>query len=131
MYKSTVEFASKTLTARERIKIKDTSDALSLDTATAGTTAGNPLVIEYDFHAVLSIENDKAENKTYKHLVIVDKSGTKFYTGSDSVMRALSDICDELADLAESGDSEPVYIKFFRKPSNNYKGKEFITCALM
>lgn len=129
MYKSSVEFASKTLTARERIKIKDTSDAVSLDIATTGTTAAEPLLIEYDYHAVLDIENDKAENKNYKHLVIVDKTGTKFYTGSESVMRALSDICDELADMGDDG--EPVIIKFFRKPSNNYKGKEFITCALV
>lgn len=129
MYKSSVQFASKPLTARERIKIKDTSDAISLDTATAGTTAAESLLIEYDYHAVLAIENDKAENKNYNHLVIVDKAGTKFYTGSESVMRALSDICDELADMGDDG--EPVVIKFFRKPSNNYKGKEFITCALV
>lgn len=129
MYKSTIEFASKNLSARERVKVKDTSDAISLDVATANATAAEPLLIEYDFHVILGIDNDKAENPHYSHLVIVDTAGTKFYTGSEAALRALTDITDELTDMED--DSEAIVLKFFRKPSNNYKGKEFITCALM
>ena len=131
MYKASVAYASRELTARERIQIKDTADAISLDVATAGATAAAPLLIDYAFHAVISIHNDKADNKDYQHLVIVDTAGTKFYTGSDSFRRALEDIIDELTEEGSyNTDDDTVTLKIFRKPSNNYTGKEFITGCL-
>ena len=74
--------ASKELTAKERVMLKDTTGAVSLDEATQGA----PLVIDPDFYAALSVHNEKAEDKDYMKYIIVDKAGTRYVTGSESFM---------------------------------------------
>ena len=123
-YKSAIKFCSKTLTAKERIKIKDTSNACKLDEATQDSS----LVIKPDYYAILSIHNEKAEQSDYDVYVVVDKNGTKFVTGSESFYKAFSDIMEEMAD-AET--DEEFDIEIYRLESKNYKGKSFITCSII
>lgn len=127
-YTVTIKEAYKDLTAREKIKFKDTSDAISLDTfsKTEGFDGETP-VLEPAGYVVLEVHNDKAQgDPDYDQFVIIDTMGNKFVTGSDSFYRAFKNIWDELKD-----DPEPWQIKINRKQSKNYTGKEFITCSLV
>lgn len=125
-FKATVSFASKELTARERIQLKDTTDAIKLDEATQETEGG--ILVDLAFYGILDIHNEKSDTVDYKNYVLVDTQGQKYITGSDSFYRAFSDIIDELTDAGEP--IEGTTFKIYRHPSKNYTGKDFITCGL-
>lgn len=114
--------ASKELSAKERVALKDTTNAIALDEATQG---GNVL-IEPDFYVELAVHNEKSEDKDYTKYIIVDKNGNKYVTGSESLITAFIDIVDEMA-----GSDEEYGIEVYRMPSKNYKGKEFLTCSIV
>ena len=124
-YTTTITESSKELSVREKIKLKDLTSAIAIDKV---VEPEKPLVIAPDFYAYLSIHNEKLpENEQdYKTMVIVDKSGTKYYTGSDSAISSFVDIFDEMIETAE-----PFEIEFYKKESKNYSGKHFITCSLV
>ena len=124
-YSVKIRETSKELSAKERIAIKDTSNAISLDEITA--TEGS-ITIQYDFHVVLDVHNEKSDNKDYTKIVVMDKDGTKYVTGSESFRTALSDIVDEMVD---AGEGDNITIEVYRKDSNNYKGKQFITASIV
>lgn len=125
-YSSKVTYASKELSAREKIKIKDVSACQKLDELTQN---GEHIIINVDFYAIVSIHNEKADDTDYTNVVIVDKDGSRYVTGSNSFKRSLDDIMDE---LNEAGvlDEEDILIDVYTKPSKNYSGKSFITCSL-
>ena len=114
--------ASKELSARDRVAVKDTTNAIALDDA----TKDSPLVIAIDYYVELAVHNEKSEDKDYKKYVVVDKTGNKFVTGSESFFTAMLEIMEE---MAESG--EDFEIQVYRIPSKNYKGKEFLTCSIV
>lgn len=114
--------ASKELSARDRVAVKDTANAIALDEA----TKDSPLVIAIDYYVVLDVHNEKSENKDYTKYVVVDKSGNKFVTGSESFFTSMLEIMDEMADAGEDFE-----IQVYRMPSKNYKGKEFLTCSIV
>ena len=124
-YTTSITESSKDLSVREKIKLKDLTSAIAIDKV---VEPEKPLVIAPDFYAYLSIHNEKLpENEQdYTIMVIVDKSGTKYYTGSDSAISSFVDIFDEMIDTAE-----PFEIEFYKKESKNYSGKHFITCSLV
>ena len=124
-YTTSITESSKELSVREKIKLKDLTSAIAIDKV---VEPEKPLVIAPDFYAYLSIHNEKLpENEQdYKTMVIVDKSGTKYYTGSESATASFVDIFDEMIDTAE-----PFEIEFYKRESNNYSGKHFITCSLV
>lgn len=124
-YKARVAVVSKDLSATERIKFKDTSDAVGIDLALKDLES---LTVTIDYYGVLDIHNEKAEdNKDYKNYVFVTTDGEKYVTGSESLWTSFTDIADELTD--EGMDEFPP-IKFYKKESKNYKGKYFLTCSL-
>ena len=114
--------ASKELSARDRVAVKDTTNAIALDDA----TRDSPLVIAFDYYVELAVHNEKSEDKDYKKYVVVDKSGNKFVTGSESFFTAMIEIMDEMSDSCEDFE-----IQVYRMPSKNYKGKEFLTCSFV
>lgn len=116
--------SSKELSARERIIMKDTSDAIQLDEA---TREEEKLFIKVKAYAVLQVHNEKSEDKDYKKYVLVDENGNKFVTGSASFWRQFSDIYEEMSD---EGLGDDITIHVYRKPSKNYKDKDFLTCSL-
>lgn len=124
-YTTSITESSKELSVREKIKLKDLTSAIAIDKV---VEPEKPLVIAPDFYAYVSIHNEKLpENEQdYKTMVIVDKSGTKYYTGSDSAISSFVDIFDEMIDTAE-----PFEIEFYKRESKNYSGKHFITCSLV
>lgn len=114
--------ASKELSARDRVAVKDTTNAIALDEA----TKDSPLVIAIDYYVELAVHNENSEDKDYKKYVVVDKSGNKFVTGSESFFTAMLEIMDEMTDAGEDFE-----IQVYRMPSKNYKGKEFLTCSIV
>lgn len=123
-YTAKVIFVSKEVSAKEKIRLKDTNNAISLD----GATAEGTILITPDYYAIVEVHNEKSEDKNYKKYLVVDKDGQKYVTGSESFITAFREIADDMA--AEAPDEE-YEIEIFRKESANYKGKSFITCALV
>lgn len=121
-FEAKIREASKELTAKERVKFKDTTNAIQLDDA----TKENPLVIAPDFYVVLDIHNERSEDKDYVKYIVVDKAGNKFVTGSESFFTAFKSIFEEMG-----GTDEDYEIEVYRLPSKNYKGKEFLTCSIV
>jgi hypothetical protein len=114
---------SKELTARERIMMKDTSDDTKLEEATSETA----LVITPVAFAVLQIHNENSkDNKDYKNFIVVDKDGTRYYTGSESFWSTFRDIWSDM-----NGEEENWGIKAYQVPSKNRSGKNFITCSII
>lgn len=126
-YKATVRECSKEITVKERIMLKDTSNAISLDALTQEASFNNEKVlIDVDYYAIIDIHNEKSDNKDYINFVVVDKNGTKYITGSDSFIITFTDIVDEMTSAGETD----ITIEVYRKESKNYKGKDFITCSI-
>lgn len=124
-YKVEIAHSTKELTVREKIRIKDLSNDIQLDDATQ--QEGN-IVIDFDYYVILKVHNEfSKDDKDYNKYVIVDKSGNKFVTGSESFMTSLEGIVDEMADAGET-DFE---IEVYRKDSKNYTGKQFLTCTIV
>lgn len=117
-----IKDSSKELTAREKIRLKDTTDAVKLDEA----TQENPVVIKPVAYAILAVHNDKADDKDYEQYIIEDADGTKYVTGSESFWNSFIGIYEEMA-----GEEEDWSIKAYRMPSKNYAGRDFLTCSLM
>ena len=123
-YSTKILEASKELTNRERIKLKEMNDGESLDLLTAN---GNSIEINPDFYAVISVHNEKSKgDKDYTKYVVVDKDGTTYITGSGSFWESFKNIAEEM-----DGEEEDYSIKVFSKPSKNYQGKSFITCSII
>ena len=124
-YKVEIAHSTKDLTLREKIRIKDLSNVIQLDDATQ--QEGN-IVIDFDYYVILKVHNEfSKDDKDYNKYVIVDKSGNKFVTGSESFMTSLEGIVDEMAEAGET-DFE---IEVYRKDSKNYTGKQFLTCTIV
>lgn len=134
-FKVTIKEASKELTAREKIKIKDLSAATPIDAHSQELEFnGEPFVIDVDFYAILDVHNENSQDKDYENIVIVAKNhenpnewGERFTSGSKTLITALGDIYDELKEAGE----DDIKIQILRKDSKNYAGRQFITCTLV
>lgn len=122
-FKVTIKECTRELSAREKIRLKDTSNAIKLDTA---VTADERVMITPVAYAILSIHNEKSDNKDYENIVIEDKNGDKYVTGSPSFTASFFDIWDEM-----DGTGEEFSIEVYKMDSKNYKGKQFLTCSIL
>ena len=121
-YSVEIKETSRELTAKQRIALKDTSDAFKLDIA----CDENAIIIEPVDYAVLAIHNEKSDNVDYENYVIIDKNGDKYVTGSASFWSSFMNIYNEM-----QGEEEPWSIKAYKLDSKNYKGKKFLTCSII
>lgn len=122
-YEVKIKSTSKELTARERVMLKDTRNAIKLDEAVSET----PLVISPDYYAVLDVHNEKSkEDKDFENYIVVDTDGNKYVTGSHSFFEAFTEIVEEM-----DGTGEEYQIEIYKLDSKNYKGKQFITCSIV
>lgn len=124
-YSVNISFISKDIPAKDRVKLKDTTNAISLDDA---TQENGSVIISPAFYAVLSVHNEKSDDKDYEKFVVVDRGGNKYVTGSKSFITAFKDIAKDMDELAPDEEYE---IEVYRRESANYKGKTFITCSLV
>lgn len=123
-YKAVVARASKELSAKEKIMLKDMSDAVKLDDA----VKEQAIIIKPDFYAIINVHNEKSDTKDYTKIVLVDgDSGIKYTTGSMPFITTFEDIMQEMEDAGETDFS----LKVYAKESKNYKGKYFITCSII
>lgn len=113
------------LTHKQKVALKDTSRAIKLDEA---CSEGNELQIKPAGFALLSVHNDKADNPDYEQYLIIDESGEKYITGSNSFWRSFCEIWDEMAE--DPDGTEEWYLVIYKKDSKNYKGKQFLTCSI-
>lgn len=116
---------SKELSAKEKVRIKDFSNAQQLDDI---ITPDSHFLIDYDFHADMEVHNEKTKNekKDYNKRVIVDKEGNAFVTGSESFMSAMDEVLEEMADSGEE-----FQLDCYKVDSKNFAGKQFITCTVI
>lgn len=123
VYKCEIREASKELTARERLKYKDTGNSIGLEELTRD---GDFLIHGPFEYVVLDIENEKAkDNPNYTKYVVIEASGNSYITGSESFWKAFLEIFNEMK-------GEPEYsILVKQTASRNYKDKTFITCAIV
>lgn len=121
-YSVEIKETSKQLSAKERIAIKDKSNAIKLDIE----CEEDGVIITPVAFAILSIHNEKSDNKDYENYVITDKEGTKYVTGSESFWNAFISIWDEM-----QNEEEEWGIKAYKLDSKNYKGKKFLTCSII
>lgn len=121
-YEVKIVNCNKELTARERIKLKDTTNAVALDEATEGSS----LIISPSIWAELEIHNERNKdgNTDYTKYVIIDEAGTKYVTGSESFWTSFREIAAEMGD-------EAFDIEAYKVDSKNYKGKQFISCSIV
>ena len=123
-YKAVVARASKELSAKEKIMLKDMSDAVKLD----DEVKEQAIVIKPEFYAIINVHNETSDTKDYTKIVIVDgDSGIKYTTGSMPFITTFEDIMQEMVDAGETDFS----LKVYAKESKNYKGKYFITCSII
>ena len=84
-YNVTISQASKELTKKEKVALKDTTNCVRLDEATKN---GN-VVITPEYYAVLDVHNEKASgDKDYRQFIIADADGTLYLTGSTSLFNS-------------------------------------------
>ncbi len=119
----TIKEASKDLTAVERIKLKDLTDAKNINTLVDEEGAQ---FIDVELFALLDVHNERSDDKDYEQFLIVAKDGSKYYTGSRSFIEAFYNIYDEL----KQEGIEEYTIKCYGVESKNYKGRFFLSCSL-
>ena len=124
-YSVKVVESSKELTKKETVMFKDLSDAVNLSEFI--DEHDGAVMVDVESWVVLSIHNEKAkdgQNKDYTNYVVVDKNGTRYYTGSESFWSSFKDIWCEMSDSTEEWS-----LKVYKKQSKGKK--DFITCSVM
>lgn len=111
------------LTAKQRVMLKDTSNAMKIDDV---VTPDNPLVLDICDYAVIEVHNENSDDKEYKQYMYITSDGMKYVSGSVSLYTSFLNIYDEMKD-----SNEEYQIKIYKKPSKNYTNKHFITCSIV
>jgi hypothetical protein len=115
--------SSEELSARERISLKNFDEMIALDEAVNAETPR--LMIDVSGYVVASVHNEKSDNVDYNKFIIIDKDGQRYITGSSPFFSAFKEIWDEM-----DSENEDWGITVYKRESNNYKGKEFLTCTI-
>ncbi|MBO7734667.1 MAG: hypothetical protein J6S67_19055 [Methanobrevibacter sp.] len=117
-----IKESSRELTKKERVKMKDFSNAIKLDEVTNdGNFVFKPLV-----YVILSIHNPKSkDNPDYENILFIDENGTKYVTGSQTFITNFLEIWPEM-----EGESD-WELECYKRDSKNYKGKQFLTCSVI
>lgn len=122
-YSVRVVSATADLTPREMVALRNFSDMIQLNDITKEGDA----LININYVACLEVHNEKCDNKDYLKYIFVDRDGTNYITGSESLYREYTDIKEALED---AGDTDPISIKVMRKQSKNNQN-DFLTCILV
>lgn len=124
-YSVKVVESSKELTKKETVMFKDLSDAVNLSEFIDDQHGA--VMIDVESWVELAIHNENAkegQDKDYTNYVVVDKNGTRYYTGSESFWSSFKDIWCEMSDSTEEWS-----LKVYKKQSKGKK--DFITCSVM
>lgn len=121
-YSTRIIEASKELSKKETVMLKDTSDCIKLDEA----LKDGAITFKPSYYAVVEVHNEKSDNKDYRVYVVADEEGNKYVTSSDSFFESFKDI---YSDMHES--DEDWLLKVYKLDSKNYTGRQFITCSII
>lgn len=125
-YSVSIRESSRELTAKEKIAFRDFGNAVKLDEELADDDS---MIIAPKEYVVLDVHNEKAKgNKDYTKYIVIDQSGNKFVTGSESFFTRFIEIFET---MKEDAPDEEYQIECYKKPSKNYAGKSFISCSLV
>lgn len=124
-YESTIVEATREISKREALKMKQMTDVLSIN----DLMENDKLLIEgvragFKLHVL----NEKAENPEYDVYIIETMEGQLYKTGSDSLWRNLKEILEDFREEIEAG--ERIDILCYKRPSKNIQSGKFITCGL-
>ena len=125
-YTVTINWSSRPLRAIEKSIIKTGID--SFESITEAVKDGERLRIdEIDYAAIVQVHNENAKRDTdYSLIVIKQKDGITYKTGSASFIRTFEAIWDDILEMEED---EKWALLCYSKKSKNYDG-DFVTCAL-
>lgn len=121
----TVEIAETsrdTMTARERIRIKDTSIAKMLDELL--TEDGTPFIFKPVAWTILHVHNEASEDKDYPVYMIEAEGGNIYRTGSSNFFETFVNIWEEM-------NGEEFEIQCYKMPSKKRSGQFFTTCGIV
>lgn len=126
-YTADVQASIKELTARQRIAVKDFSSAEKLNEL---ITAENPhFRIDVDNIVKVAVHNEQSKGNTdYDVVIIIDKDGNKYRTGSATAYTSALEIYRELESANELDGG--FVLDFYKVKSNNFDG-DFIKCNLV
>lgn len=119
MYKVSITETSAELTAREKLMMEDTTNAVRLN------DIEGELTITPKAYAILHGEDDEGENDPYDKIIITDEEGQKYTTGSKAFRDNFLKIWNTMAE-----ENEPYQIKIYKVKSNKRDGS-FITCSII
>ena len=121
-YSTRIIEASKELSKKETVMLKDTSDCIKLDEA----LKDGAITFKPRYYAVVEVHNEKSDNKDYRVYVVADEVGNKYVTSSDSFFESFKDIYSDMYD-----SDEDWLLKVYKLDSKNYTGRQFITCSII
>lgn len=129
-FNSTIVASSKELTTKEKFALSHESNAIALDKALIDENS-DPIIIDVAMWVQRKIHNDNARmsRPDYEDLILVDKSGLKYSSGSDTLIRNFKDCWEAIEQIRKEGDE--AMLQVFKKPSRNNVGKCFITCTIV
>lgn len=128
-YESSITFASRDLSPIEKIKLKDLTATVALDDELK-SIPDHKLTFTPELVVVVSVHNPKAKSNTdYDTLVFTDsETGVRYRTSSTSFRSAVLDILNDL--IAADINPNTVPLVAYTRPSKNFTGKDFLTCAI-
>ena len=92
------------------------------------TEGDKTLAISAGGYAVVSIHNERSKGeKDYDKLIVISTDGQMFITGSPSCIETFKAIWEMMA----GEDPGSWGVEFYQMPSQNFKGKTFITCKVV
>lgn len=121
-YSTRIIEASKELSKKETVMLKDTSDCIKLDEA----LKDGAITFKPSYYAVVEVHNEKSDNKDYRVYVVADEEGNKYVTSSDSFFESFKDIYSYMHE-----SDEDWLLKVYKLDSKNYTGRQFITCSII
>ena len=121
-YKAKVTNSMISLTKKQEVQFKNFADMEQLDEL----TKAGPVLIDLANIVTVSVHNEKSDNQDYNKYVYVDKNGGMYISGSEPLYRQACDIMEDM-----KGSEEDYAIKVIRKPSANYKDRDFLTCVIV
>lgn len=123
-YEAKVTITGRDIGVKERIAIKNFNDAEKLEPGYQ-----IPLIN----YAIIDVHNEKASGeKDYRVCVLCSADGDRYYTSSDSFIKSLDEIFEELSEEKPVSEwlEEGLDIKVCASPSKNFSG-DFYTAALV
>ena len=118
MRKTEIIFSSRELSKKERVAIKNEVSFVRLDKETEN---GQHLVIIPDWYVILEVTSDTS---SFKKIIVADKNGVHYTTGSETFMSRFADIFSEM-------EGEEFELDVYSCESKKYAGKYYITCDMI